>query len=645
MSRARTASFLRLVHDRNEPGEQQEIARFEPVQASLLADATATVFICTTEELDERGFVELFASLHARLALDLRISPRFDFGTLNRRKAFSLLEAFTVRYLDLGLKAPTLQACLEALASINKQEFADDGAYAHAPFNVVVLIDSEPDYRELGLAVGRHIRTLTASNWELVLRGPAEPIKPSRHTIFISHANPEDNNFVLWLQSQLQRLGYEVWSDLARLRAGEVFWDSIESVIRKDAIRVIVVVSETSQKKEGVLDEIALAISVERSERIAGFVIPIRIDNTPFSNLRANILRKNVLDFSESWAKGLNSLVSALRRDNVPRTGSSQQLEGMSRWFQQGIRYNGGTSFKPEQLISNRLHIDQLPARIYFLQGTPIHKSADSDALVPEALPFVLFRGGWLTFLSLKEVRSLGITGLTSQNILATDELLAGNVSISTGLRSFERERLVNRALNSHLQWSLAQRGLIYQPESKPPTLYVPRGLVEKDQAIFRDMDEKVRRRLLVGRSERRQLYWHLGMTAQFSIASQHLQIRLRVVFTTDGVHGLISADRMRDARRAFCKNWWNDRWRSLELALLAWLANGSESIVVHDGDAGQLLLNAKPQQFEVPVSIEEAPILENADAVADALASDSDDIDFDDQMPADADDDEWDIA
>jgi hypothetical protein len=36
--------------------------------------------------------------------------------------------------------------------------------------------------------------------------------------VFISHANPEDNDFTRWLALQLAEDGYGVWSDLAKLQ-------------------------------------------------------------------------------------------------------------------------------------------------------------------------------------------------------------------------------------------------------------------------------------------------------------------------------------------------------------------------------------------------------------------------------------------
>ena len=43
----------------------------------------------------------------------------------------------------------------------------------------------------------------------------------TRDSIFISHANPEDNEFTVWLGARLTATGYEVWADVLRLRGGQ----------------------------------------------------------------------------------------------------------------------------------------------------------------------------------------------------------------------------------------------------------------------------------------------------------------------------------------------------------------------------------------------------------------------------------------
>jgi hypothetical protein len=95
--------------------------------------------------------------------------------------------------------------------------------------------------------------------------------------VFISHANPEENDFARWLAAQLANAGYEVWTDIAKLIGGEIFWDDIEDAIRNHSAKCVVVVSKASSKKPGVLDEVAVAVGTERSAKIPNFVVPIRL--------------------------------------------------------------------------------------------------------------------------------------------------------------------------------------------------------------------------------------------------------------------------------------------------------------------------------------------------------------------------------
>ncbi|HEX4140237.1 MAG TPA: toll/interleukin-1 receptor domain-containing protein, partial [Candidatus Methylacidiphilales bacterium] len=115
----------------------------------------------------------------------------------------------------------------------------------------------------------------------------------ARRIVFISHANPEQNDFTRWLGAQLANAGYEVWSDVTKLIGGEVFWDDIEDAIRNHAAKFVLAVSRAASQKDGVQDEVAVAVAVERGLKIKNFVIPCRIDDLEFSSFRANITRKN----------------------------------------------------------------------------------------------------------------------------------------------------------------------------------------------------------------------------------------------------------------------------------------------------------------------------------------------------------------
>lgn len=82
-----------------------------------------------------------------------------------------------------------------------------------------------------------------------------------RNIVFISHANPEDNGFSLWLSMQLMRHGYDVWCDLIKLPGGETFWHEIEQTIRHKSAKFLYVLSKTSNQKRGPLDELQVALN------------------------------------------------------------------------------------------------------------------------------------------------------------------------------------------------------------------------------------------------------------------------------------------------------------------------------------------------------------------------------------------------
>lgn len=181
-----------------------------------------------------------------------------------------------------------------------------------------------------------------------------------RKLVFISHANPEDNEFTLWLCTRLHMLGYSVWSDITQLFGAEIFWDDIEDCIRNHAAKFVIVLSANSQQKQGVLDEVNLAVTIERNKPIKDFVIPVRIDDFSYDNVRINIGRKNIIDFYESWPKGFGQLIKVLERGNVVKeqTLSSQEtsacVENILAGSQRLVK-------KPQSLMTNRFQFKSMP--------------------------------------------------------------------------------------------------------------------------------------------------------------------------------------------------------------------------------------------------------------------------------------------
>src|SRR5947209_15142274 len=109
--------------------------------------------------------------------------------------------------------------------------------------------------------------------------------------VFVSHANPEDNEFALWIALQLAKEGYPVWCDLTKLLGGEVFWEDIEDAIRNRTAKFLYVLSTTSNEKPGPRNEQALALGVKRREKLSDFVIPLLIDSLPPADFNVEIAR------------------------------------------------------------------------------------------------------------------------------------------------------------------------------------------------------------------------------------------------------------------------------------------------------------------------------------------------------------------
>ena len=186
----------------------------------------------------------------------------------------------------------------------------------------------------------------------------------ARDTLLLSHANPEDNEFTLWLALQLANEGYRVWCDLTKLLGGEVFWDDIEEVIKTRAVKVLYVLSRTSNAKDGPLKELHFAQGVAKKEKLKDFVIPLHIDDLPHGDITIEITRINTVPFAQSWGAGLAKLLEKLEEDNVPKDPKFNRT-AVNEWWRTQFSAEQGLRKEPEEYLSNWFPIT-LPTHIYF---------------------------------------------------------------------------------------------------------------------------------------------------------------------------------------------------------------------------------------------------------------------------------------
>ena len=600
-SRKHRPNFLRVVRTEDAPRPIASRDFERPAwQSTLFAkESDALVVFVNCDQVDEAELLSTLDGAHPKYILDVRRVPRFDFGSLNRRLAFARFRSSGAQYIDLTGNA----SAKNALGRL--PEGLRSASSLRGP--ILLLVD-EAYFNETAITEILEELPMTDDRALDILRVPSDlgdkDTTAARRSVFISHANPEDNSFVAWLAHRLTLQGYHVWTDVSRLMAGDRFWDDIERVIRKEAAKVIVVLTRTSQTKQGVLDEIDLAIRVERSASLHRFVVPIRADDLPFSQVRANLGRKNIIDFGSNWAAGLQPILELLAEDRVPRTHIASEavidLRAMEQTRRQSLIID-----RPEQLVSNWLAISAMPPAVRMYDVRASADKIDSVAKSTER-PFFRYHRLVGSFANEQDLALAGshTSALSIKYSIPYHDFIEGTSTDLPGLKSRDARNLAANILRQGWAAQMRKAGLLpFEMASGATAWYVPKGLIDGDKFQFIADDGKRRRKSLVGWSERRKVHWHFAVEARPVVSSDpRFILRQHVIFTGDGKTPLVSKDRMHVLRRSFCKSWWNDRWRDLLVAFVSWLSSGGNNKLAL-GTNEFAVLDDKLLRFTSPVS------------------------------------------
>jgi hypothetical protein len=441
----------------------------------------------------------------------------------------------------------------------------------------------------------------------------------ARRIIFISHATPQENDFATWLGSRLVAAGYETWVDQTRLLGAEIFWNDIDEAIRGRSAKVIVALSRAAIAKDGVLDEIAIAVATGRKLQDPEFIVPVRVDDLPFDEVPPSLVRKNIIDFSAGWADGLARVLKVLARDNVSRTHAdgASLIEGFLRFH---LRRAERTVNVSEMLLSNWIKIGALPETVNFYDPNR-GPDGPSNLLAALRVPCQQFYRYIASFAELSDLQAdlPPEIALEASYRVSLDALLAGDPPDGPGIDAATARNMISNLVRQAWEGEMGRRGLKAHEMAHGRIWFVPAGIIEDDKAWFVDASGRRRWRKLVGRSERRGVWWHLGLSARPQLnPPRRLIVRPHVVFTIDGATPLESALRMQRLRKSVCRSWWNDKWRDLILAFLGWLGDEKPRLKLSAGGPAAIELARQTMAFEAPISLsageedeEEAPEVE----------------------------------
>ena len=115
----------------------------------------------------ESLFLEFLRTVRPTFIVDVRISPKFDLGRLNRRTVFNLFHELHASYIDLLATVPLLsgeELTAERLCALLQERLSCSGGPLAGPF--VFLIDGRIAGDEVWRAVSKSLPPPPRSHWE-----------------------------------------------------------------------------------------------------------------------------------------------------------------------------------------------------------------------------------------------------------------------------------------------------------------------------------------------------------------------------------------------------------------------------------------------------------------------------------------------
>lgn len=463
------------------------------------------------------------------------------------------------------------------------------------------------------------------------------PQETKRSLLFLSHATPEDNEFVRWLAAQLANAGYEVWCDVTELLGGEKFWDDITDAVENYSFRFLFASTLHSNQKQGTLRELDMAIKAEQATGIKDFIIPLKVDQFPFASTQDSIKNRNFVRFDENWAAGLAQLLKLLERENAPRNPLSGP-SCVAEWYKNSIDQKRKIVVTNERCYSNWFRI-QLP------QNIKIHQTAlPADRLQAFAgglhFPHRIHGANVISFATAREVQdALGpdVKILATSEIITQDFIESGSENFR--VTPFDANNMLNDVIRQAWEHAMALHGLKnYELASGLKAWFFKKGHLEKDKAYFTAMGKRRTYRQMVGNKSKRNIdgkkildgYWHYAISASSQLSSfPRLVLRHHVVFTDNGETPWDNAGRMHKARRSVCKNWWNREWRDRLFAFCSAIGGGQKELLISVAQDESIKLSTIPTVFNSPWSyFEDGAVGLNEEADVELVEDDIEDDD-----------------
>ncbi len=416
-----------------------------------------------------------------------------------------------------------------------------------------------------------------------------------RKTLFISHGDTViDNEFTKWITLKLIALGYEVWCDLKFLDKGVDHWAAIEREIRENSIKVLPVLSVFSNRREGVLKELAVAEKVKKVLDDDAFIIPLMIDqNLSFDDINIEAVRLNAVNFRTSWAAGLRDLLEALEKQEVPCSSPNPELTSLL--YQQIFLHDKGAIAEEEVYQSNWFPIISFPEELRFHEfPRRVIENRNSPGIKYPTARYGKYLATFAWEYDFIDEFPETSTYLSSWSVrIPMIDILTGTIKETNFIRPSECKRLVVDLLNQASARFMVEAGFRDYEMSNRLAYWIEKDTLERD---------KFNKVQLLGKDHENT--WHYGVSPSAKLYPFPVFVfSSHIFFTTNGIDLIESDATQHSARRRLGKNWWNGKWRRLLMALIGYLGTNSSELKFDVGSEEQIVVGTEPVTFLAPAT------------------------------------------
>lgn len=421
-----------------------------------------------------------------------------------------------------------------------------------------------------------------------------------RDHLFISYAT-EDFELAEWLTLKLTAEGYKVWCDRVKLLGGESYPSDIDEAIKDKTYRMIALLSKNSINKPNPKKERTLALNLMR-EREEEFLLPLNIDGlkpTEIDWMQSDI---TFISFHKNWATGFALLLKKLEAINSPKAQSDGKSIAARYFLREETIKN-----EEEILYSNCLQLEKLPKH---LRKYKFDKYIPTGEVVAMARSWAFYKKDGRSVYSFHE------PGRFLQPITHVEDIEWREYPTIDGIDTRNVIcNLIKKSLDVHLYSKGLQRELRTDERGKKRNgrFYFPFRMLKKDQLHFTDY--KGKKNYILACSTRntkrpdgtmRRYMYHLApnFIVRRNVIEDLLIIpRIQLYLTDEKGEPLLKRSYL-SKRKVVCKFWYNHQWLIRILAIMQYLSDDKQKIVIGTNEDEQIIIDAKPMQFTAPLSI-----------------------------------------